>query len=363
MVHPIPLTPRWIILYTTILLSAISLWFMRDDQGGFSSLNSLSNPFSSNQCPSSCRSDPFSQRGILTYPSVERYNETRWIPLPPFSSDNKVKLSNIDYTGNLPPELEAGLAEQLTARLNQQEENQLADTVEWEWLKGRLVVFLDDRNNVEQLCGEIHGKSESWGGHVGGFCHVERIDLTLVWWFSYGLVDDESLDLWRKLEARPITFENRIKEVFLPAMKSDGIDRTPDLMVVSSLFWDEGFIRDYPQLYPPTPPLPPDHRNRPGFLPDQIQWHQSRLAALFTYLREIYNQPDLPLMFRTRHIRANMNYGGGLKIAQIDQGAREVCEAMGVKLFRWGDLLEGVSDYYDKDQHFPLGPNTYLFGE
>ncbi|WVQ63060.1 uncharacterized protein L199_001211 [Kwoniella botswanensis] len=375
MVHPIPLTPRCMILYGVILLSGISIWFMRDEQGGFSSLDSLSipsslsNPFSSARCPSSCRPDPFSQRGLLTYPSIERYNETRWIPLPPFSSDHKIKLSEVDYTGSIDPEVEGRLAEQLTARLNREEP--IENEEEWEWLKGKLVVFLgesvdlvqDDRNNVEQLCGEIHGKAKSWGGHVGGSCHVERIDFTIVWWFSYGLVDDESLDLWRKLEARPVTFENRIKDLFLPAMRSDGFDKTPDLMVVSSLFWDEGFIRDYPQLYPPNPPLPANHRDRPGFLLGQIQWHQSRLSDLFTYLRDIYDKPDLPLMFRTRHIRSNMNYGGGLKIIQIDQGARDVCEAMGVKIFRWGDLLEGVSDYYDKDQHFPLGPNTYLFGD
>nr|XP_018260023.1 uncharacterized protein I303_08095 [Kwoniella dejecticola CBS 10117]OBR82181.1 hypothetical protein I303_08095 [Kwoniella dejecticola CBS 10117] len=358
MISLIPLTPRWAILYSVTTISALTILCLKISQEGLSSLSSLhdslsipSNPFfsSSSSCSRTCSPDPFSRRGILSFPSPQRYNETRWIPLPELHASLQgetpqvLKLGDIDYTGHIPSEIEEGLAQPLTAKLNREEVLSDAGEDELGWLKGRMVIFLDDRNNVEQLCGELHGVSKSWGGHLGGYCHIERIDLTLVWWFLYGLVDDENLDEWRKLEARPITFENRIKDVFLPAMKSAGLDRTPDLVVVSSLFWDEGFIRDYPLLYPPTPPLPANHRDRPGFLLGQIQWHQSRLSQLFTYLRETYHQ-DLPLMFRTRHIRSNMQYGGGLKIAQIDQGAREVCEQMGVRQFRWGDLLEGISE-------------------
>ncbi|WWC72341.1 uncharacterized protein I206_106303 [Kwoniella pini CBS 10737] len=376
MISPIPLTPRWAILYGVLIISSATIVSLKFSEGGFSSLSQIhdslsipQNPFFSStlssKCSQTCSRDPFSQRGILTFSSAERYNETRWIPLPAIGSAHQtgqfepIKLSDIDYTGSISLEIQEGLAEPLTAKLNREVET---EDEELEWMKGRMVLFLDDRNNVEQLCGEIHGESKSWGGHLGGYCHVERIDLTIVWWFLYGLVDDENLDEWRKLEARPITFENRIKDVFLPAMATAGLDRTPDLVVVSSLFWDEGFIRDYPLLYPPNTPLPSNHRHRPGFLLGQIQWHQIRLSQLFTYLRTIYHE-DLPLMFRTRHIRSNMKYGGGLKIVQLDQGAREVCEKMNVREFRWGDLLEGISEYYDNDQHFPLGPNTYLFGD
>ncbi|WWC92050.1 uncharacterized protein L201_007004 [Kwoniella dendrophila CBS 6074] len=309
---------------------------------------------------------PFMKRGILEVTSLDEFNETRWIPFPKISHTSnivqqKLEISEINYTASAPEDIEIELVPQLTARLNQQKV--LVDAEEWDWLKGRMVIFVDDRNNVEQLCGEIHGESISWGGHIGGYCYVERIDLTLVWWLSYGLVDDETLDKWRTHEARPITIENRIKQVFLPAMESAGINKIPDLIITSSLFWDEGFIRDYSKLYTPDPGLPSSYDDRPGFTISQIQWHQSRLTTLFDFLKEIYDNTELPIMFRTRHIRSNMENGGGLKIAQLDQGAREICDYLGIKLFRWGDLLEGITNYYDNDQHFPLGPNTYLFGE
>ena len=77
-------------------------------------------------------------------------------------------------------------------------------------------------------------------------------------------------------------------------------------------------------------------------------------------------------------------HGGTLKIAQLDQSVRSISKEMGVKLFTWGDKLEGwlksvatfagwrttLTDlcsirtrYEDQDQHFGFGPTTYLFGE
>ena len=58
----------------------------------------------------------------------------------------------------------------------------------------------------------------------------------------YGMVDDEG-ETWRSEELRPITFESRINDVMLPHMKAEGLEgRIPDLVVISSLFWDEDFI-------------------------------------------------------------------------------------------------------------------------
>ncbi|WRT70498.1 uncharacterized protein IL334_007496 [Kwoniella shivajii] len=391
MIAPIPLTPKWIILYSLISILCISVFLLRDNQTGFPSLETIQEMYNqnsffdsnsnSNACISTCLVDPFMRKGVLDYPSHDQYNETRWIPLPPISSDinQHIKLANIDYSGDLPIEVENMVAEQITAKLNIQFPEQessdaqrdpdsdfksdLNSSSNLDWMKGRMVVFLDDRNNVEQLCGEVHGTLSNWGGHTGGLCYIERIDLTIVWWFLFGMVDDESLDEWRALESRPITFENKIEQVLLPLMKEAGLERKPDLVVISSLFWDEGFIKDYPVLYPPTIPLPDHYRDKPGFFLTQIQWHQSRLAQLFTFVRKTYDDDNLPMMSRTRHIRSNMQWGGGLKIAQLDNGIREISERMGVREFRWGDLLEGVSEYYDNDQHFPLGPNTYLFGD
>lgn len=90
-------------------------------------------------------------------------------------------------------------------------------------------------------------------------------------------------------------------------------------------------------------------------------------------IREMYGE-ELPLMFRTRQIRSQTKAFNLLKIFQLDQGCRAVAKEMGVKLFTWGGKLEGYSvyvgvrglltrRYYDEDQHFAKGPNTYLFGE
>jgi hypothetical protein len=58
------------------------------------------------------------------------------------------------------------------------------------------------------------------------------------------MVDDESADWWKSGEARPITFEERIPQVMFKGMEEKGMNRTrkPDLIVLSSLFWDENFI-------------------------------------------------------------------------------------------------------------------------
>lgn len=58
------------------------------------------------------------------------------------------------------------------------------------------------------------------------------------------MVDDETADWWKSSEFRPITFEERIPEVMKPGMQGVGLDptRKPDLIILSSLFWDESFI-------------------------------------------------------------------------------------------------------------------------
>jgi hypothetical protein len=58
-----------------------------------------------------------------------------------------------------------------------------------------------------------------------------------------GMVDDETADWFVSTEKRPITFERRIPEIMMPCMKEAGLeDMKPDLVVFSSLFWDESFI-------------------------------------------------------------------------------------------------------------------------
>jgi hypothetical protein len=55
------------------------------------------------------------------------------------------------------------------------------------------------------------------------------------------------------------------------------------------------------------------------------------------------NAASVPMMIRTRHIRGGTQPWGMLKIFQLDQGCRAVAEGMGVREFRWGDLVEGYN--------------------
>jgi hypothetical protein len=53
---------------------------------------------------------------------------------------------------------------------------------------------------------------------------------------------------------------------------------------------------------------------------------------------------DVPLMFRTRQFRRNVRNGAGIRIFQLDQGCRAVARDMGVKLFTWGEKMEGYAE-------------------
>lgn len=60
------------------------------------------------------------------------------------------------------------------------------------------------------------------------------------------MADDESADWWKPIEYRPITFEERVLKVMIPGMNATGLNpqRKPDLIVLSSLFWDENYITE-----------------------------------------------------------------------------------------------------------------------
>lgn len=48
--------------------------------------------------------------------------------------------------------------------------------------------------------------------------------------------------LWWPGESAPFTFENRISQVMIPKMEAAGLTQKPDLFILASLFWDEGFL-------------------------------------------------------------------------------------------------------------------------
>lgn len=69
------------------------------------------------------------------------------------------------------------------------------------------------------------------------------------------MVDNEEYDWFVSGEARPITFEKRIPEIMLPLMEEVGLQNMqPDLVVFSSLFWDESFIWRVSLSQPFSPP-------------------------------------------------------------------------------------------------------------
>lgn len=68
------------------------------------------------------------------------------------------------------------------------------------------------------------------------------------------------------------------------------------------------------------------------------------MAELVQFFRDLYGE-DVPLMLRTRQHRGKNEHGGTLKIAQLDQSVRSIASEMNVKLFTWGDKLEGWLEY------------------
>lgn len=168
----------------------------------------------------------------------------------------------------------------------------------------------------------------------------------------------DSDDGWPHHEEHPFPFEMRFEQIMIPQMTKLGYEkRVPDLVLASSLFWDEKFLDERGRGASKTV----DRGSAHGFWWNELAWFRGRVRLLVRRVREIW--PKTPVMFRTRQLRANADDFHLLTIFQLDQGLRALGKELGVKLFTWGDKLEGYNVYYDNDQHFAKGPNTYLFGD
>jgi hypothetical protein len=77
-----------------------------------------------------------------------------------------------------------------------------------------------------------------------------------------------------------------------------------------------------------------------GYTYEEIAWHRSRIRELINHLRDMFGE-STPMMFRVRQHRLRNHQGGVMKIHQLDQSSRAICKEMGVKLFLWGERLEG----------------------
>ncbi|KAF8531936.1 hypothetical protein JB92DRAFT_3092116 [Gautieria morchelliformis] len=299
------------------------------------------------KCISTCTSDPFKRPGTLV--AGPHSSDTRWIPFSPVQPLNS---SNIDYNAPVPRDALELASPQYMKLMSQS--NQTSDM---DWVKNKTVLFIGsshDRNNIQYLCEELHGAYSSVGGHVAGFCNVTTHHLVLAFWFTYGSIDSDAYDWFSPPERRPLTFESRIEQVMLPWMAKQSISK-PDLVIETSLFWDDGFLNQLCGHQNCT------SRNQP-LTYFELAWHRSRVHELVAYTRTLYGK-EIPIMFRTRHVRESNTYNRIMRIFQLDQNLRMVARELDVKLFRWGNLLEGVTTFYDGDQHFQRGPTTWLFGD
>jgi len=303
-------------------------------------------------CPAHCPTDPFAKAGMLHYGAYP--NDTRWLPFPHEPKDALEHPLNseevINYTSHADADAYAIASPQFMKMVADRSE-------EMEWIRGKTILFIGsshDRNNVNFFCQFVNGTYTSRGGHIGGFCRVPDYNFTVVNWFFYGMVDEE-FDWFAPTEKRPITFENRISDMMLPIMENDQLN-APDLIVETSLFWDDNFLAARARHHNQT------HATLP-LTYSEINWHRSRVHSLIARTRQLYGS-NVPIMFRTRHFRIDNQWNRIIRIFQLDESVRAIATELGVKLFMWGDKLEGQTDqFYDGDQHFKMGPVTWLFGD
>jgi len=146
-------------------------------------------------------------------------------------------------------------------------------------------------------------------------------------------------------------------------MLDAGLARAPDLVIFASLFWDGAYlnwVRIVAHSFSSTRELTlslldllPQHRAhykfdaslttpQNGFNFAEINWHRIRVRDAIFQLRQLWGE-NVPLMFRTRQLRKKDENFSILKIFQLDQSCRSVAKELGVKLFTWGEKLEGYT--------------------
>ncbi|KAF8579009.1 hypothetical protein K439DRAFT_1638368 [Ramaria rubella] len=304
------------------------------------------------QCSSKCSVDPFTRPGMLI--RGPNGSDTRWVPFPSQVTHTLPSLNalTIDYNAPIPENALRLACPQYMKMLSESN-----GSFEMDWVKNKTVLFIGsshDRNNIEYFCDTLKGNYTSIGGHTAGSCNITTHNLVLAFWFTYGAADSETYDWFSPLELRPVTFEHKVEEVMVPWMIQQGIS-DPDLIIETSLYWDDAFFNQLAVQRNST------LVNQP-LTYSELSWHRSRIRELVAYTRALYGE-EIPIMFRTRHFRESNRWNRIMRIFQLDQNLRAVARELDIKLFRWGDLLEGITSFYDGDQHFKRGPVTWLFGD
>lgn len=117
------------------------------------------------------------------------------------------------------------------------------------WIKNKTVILFGDshdRNNVAEFCSQHSTKTsgsrfEVPGGHLKSKCVLPDMNFTLVGWFHYGMAEDEQ-EWYMGAEARPISVESRLQQLFLPDLKTT--TGHPSLLILNSAFWGELVVCD-----------------------------------------------------------------------------------------------------------------------
>jgi len=81
-----------------------------------------------------------------------------------------------------------------------------------------------------------------------------------------------------------------------------------------------------------------------AFTYHEMRWFKTRYTTLLGNLRDLYGQ-SLPILIRRRHHRGDGRWGAALRIFQLDQIATSLCREHRLKVFTWGDKLEGYNKY------------------
>lgn len=145
-------------------------------------------------CPEWCEVDPFRQPGMLHWSPSGADNETRWLPFPSadYEWDAQAPSSDLPHTDEIPAQAWLAAPKQYTALLERFKPTTEGEWQDWtpprdlNWLRNRTVILIGsshDRNNNDQMCEIIGGKKGSWGGHSGGYCYHEGLDLLVANWF------------------------------------------------------------------------------------------------------------------------------------------------------------------------------------
>jgi len=298
-------------------------------------------------CPAECVPDPFLRPGYL-YTDENDVSQTRWLVYP-FSGSSAVPVhensEDIDFTFTPPEEMVRNSAPQYLLGAMRGDYSNL------NFLTNQTLLIIGsshDRNNIKSVCSWMDGSVYiSKGDHEGGRCFHQELNFNIVLWFSTGV--DDHAESSSNLEAN-------VRDLFMPWMREWDLLQPPTIMLFGALFWNEHLLNEMNRHHGLETASP--------FAGSELMWLRSRVFDLVTYIKNLWPKAEVPMMFRTRHLRVRGEQNRVRHIAQVDGALRSVAEVSAIKLFEWGSRLEGFREMYDHDQHFEMhSPAMWLAGD